>query len=182
MGLFDTFICNPPILCNSCGNKINKFQSKSFGQTLETYNPGEIVVESHIHYGIVEESIYCDSCSNNEMKIFMVVWHNVYAGYGKDEQEANNLLESIDRLNILKWLDKCQIEKKEWKRRFSNLYNSMEELRLYFKAADKQEFLSTRKLFRTNNWGEHLQTDDPFLSILNEFKDIMHNTADDIFE
>ena len=173
MGLFDTFILEPPIKCEKCGNEIRDFQSKHFGRLLETYKPGEIIAGSNIRYGIIEESIYCDSCSNNNMKLFMTVWHSVYVGYGKDEQAAKNLLESIDRLSILEWLGKRQDEKKEWERRFGDFYNAMEALRHYLKAEDKQEFLSSERIPPTRNLNNHLRSDDPFLSILKEYKVVM---------
>lgn len=182
MGMFDTFILEPPIKCEKCGNEIRDFQSKHFGRLLETYKPGEIITGSHIHYGIIEESIYCDSCSNNNMKLFMMVWHNVYVGYEKDEQTAKKLLESIDRLNILEWLGKCQDEKNEWKRHFGSFYHSMEELWHYLKAEDKQKFLSSKRFLLARNLNKHLKSDDPLLSILKEYGVIMHDAADDMFE
>ena len=110
MGLFDTFICDPPVSCPNCGKKIESLQSKSFSNSLEVYRPGEIITGSNIHYGIVEEELFCYSCSNckgySTTKIFLIIWHNVYVGVKKDENKAYTILKSIDRINLLEWLEK----------------------------------------------------------------------------
>ena len=182
MGLFDTFKCDPPVVCDICGHKIEQCQSKSFGSLLETYSPGEIIKNTNINYGIIEESIYCNSCKNDKIKIYLIIWQNVYVGYDKDKQNAIKMIESIDRLSILEWLDKCQIEKRKWEKRFYSLYNSINEIQLYLNASDKQNYLSSKKHLSITNIKEHIQSDDPLLSVLKEYENIIKNNSENILE
>ncbi len=54
MGMFDTFVINPPVECPECKAEIFSVQSKAFGQTLERYQPGTLVKQSKIRCGINE--------------------------------------------------------------------------------------------------------------------------------
>lgn len=183
MGLFDTFVINPPVECPECKCAISSVQSKAFGQSLERYQPGTLVNQSEIRYGIIEEECYCQKCTyHKDIKrtvVYLLIWHNVYVGAYDSEKKALKKLNSIDRLNILEWLDKTQREKELWQCRFSNIYNEIRELHDYETSDNKEEYL--KKPFNTNNFKKYLEQDDPLAALLAENDFYMENTTDEIF-
>lgn len=186
MGLFDTLICDPPLVCPRCSGEISTIQTKAFENTLSVYRPGEMISGNMIHHGIIEDHGYCNSCASKKesalFPVFIIIWHDVFAGVRQDEDEAFTILESIDRLQLLEWLEKYQIERKDCRRQFRNFYNTLRSLQEYLSAPDKEEFLSSHALFRFNNLSKHIQTDDPLESILEEYKSSIPASDTDMFE
>ena len=183
MGMFDTFVINPPVECPECKAEIFSVQSKSFGQTLEKYQPGTLVKQSNIRCGIIEEECYCQQCTyHKDIKttvVYLLIWHNVYVGAYDSEKKALEKLNSIDRLNILEWLDKTQSEKELWQRRFSNIYNEIREFHEYETSDNKEEYL--KKPFNTTNFKQYLEQDNPLTALLAENYFYIDNAADEIF-
>lgn len=172
MGMFDTFIFQTPIPCDECGQDIRSTQSKSFGQLLETYKPGDIVLSSYIRHGIIEETCYCNACWNREERkdthVFLVIWHSVYAGTYIDEGAAMDRLQSVDRLDLLDWIDNHQKERDLWQRRFRSLFSDMATWHKYNTAEDKEKFLARPFPFINPAFQDHLKNENPFASILRE--------------
>lgn len=175
---------DPPLVCPHCGKKIFSVQTKAFGNSLDVYQPGEIVLGNTVHHGIVEDQGYCDSCTSKKKSsffpVFIIIWHDVFAGLRQDKDEAFKILEGIDRLQLLEWLEKYQIERKECERQFRNFYNTLHSLQEYLSAPDKEEFLSSHRLFQFNNVIKHIHSEDPLESVLQEYKDNIPTTDADM--
>ena len=172
MGLFDTLILGDSIKCPDCGNEINSVQTKVFENSMDTYKPGDITRGCRIRTGIITETLYCEKCrwpkEINDGMVYVVIWHSIYIGIFNSEDEAEERLNSIDRLDLIEWLDKTQTERDLWHRRFSSLYQGISILNEYDKVEDKETFLSnTFNLFSKR---EILESNDPLGALVNKHK------------
>ena len=174
MGMFDTFICDTPLICESCGNRINSIQSKSFGCFLDVYTQGEMIKGSTICHGIVEEEIYCKSCRNHEQnelnKVYIVIWHGIFAGMQPNEEAALNSLKNIDRLDLLEWIEKIQNKRTEWKNHFHNLFSSISTFHDFKISDDKEKYLKENRLLQIFESDKYLTADDPLAEIIKEYE------------
>ncbi len=163
MGLFDTFILDTPVSCGQCGATITSVQSKRFDCALDTYRVGDLIRDRALLMGIVREDCFCDSCKSGDSgaEVFIVIWHGVYTGAYANRAEAEHRLATVDRLDMIHWLDQQQQSRDYWRRRYRALYADLEAWQRYSGADDKEGFLASR--FGTMHSGlvEYLKTEDP---------------------
>lgn len=172
MGLFDTLILGDSIKCPDCGTEINSVQTKVFENCMDTYEPGDITRGCRIRTGIITETLYCDRCrwpkEIDDSLVYIAVWHSIYIGIFNSEDEAEERLNSIDRLDLIEWLDKAQTERDLWHRRFSSLYQEISILSEYDKAEDKDAFLSNT--FNLLSKSEILKAEEPLGDLVKKHK------------
>jgi len=170
MGLYDTFVFEKPFPCPVCGASIKSVQSKSFGCLIETYRVGDAIADCGIRIGVIEESLYCDSCrgpqGDTRAPVFLVIWHGIFAGGYSSMPEAEARLSGIDRLTLLEWHDRQQEEKEDWSRRFRNLRGALSDWREYTLAEDKDAFIKRPLVLFRSGLREAVAESDPLGWIL----------------
>jgi hypothetical protein len=186
MGLYDTFIIDPPIPCPSCGRPVASVQSKSFGSSLNTYRDGDIIWGCDIRLGVVEDTYRCDGCSGRadreDRKIWITAWQGIYAGTFAAQAAAESRLASIDRLTIINWLMRQQDEKENWQRRFSSLYRDIKGWHSYCAAENKEELLAKPFGLSGDTIRECLESADPLAEMLKAYENEGKSLYTDIFE
>lgn len=141
MGLFDTLLLEPVFICPRCGKEHASLQTKLFDSSMRQFRVGMLVTGSPVHTGIIKESIWCcpgsrllaDGRTDDSLELWLIVWHHIFAGYALDADTARQKMNSIDRLDLLGWLDRMQQERLEWKSRYSALHH---DLRQYLEYRD----------------------------------------------
>jgi hypothetical protein len=89
-----------------------------------------------VHTGIIKEWTYCcpvsenapDGRPDNILAVWIVIWHGIYAAYALDPLNAKQKMESINRLDLLAWLDRQQQEAQDWKSRYHALRRDLGEM------------------------------------------------------
>jgi hypothetical protein len=172
MGLFDILILGDSIKCPDCGIEINSVQTKVFENCLDTYEPGDITRGCSIRTGLISETLYCEKCrwpkGRDNGLVYIAIWHSIYIGIFISEDEAEERLRSIDRLDLIEWLDKAQTERELWHRRFNNVYQEISILSEYEKAEDKEAFLSNTINLLSKS--ELLEAEDPLDDLVKRHK------------
>jgi hypothetical protein len=186
LGLYDTFIFDNPIPCSVCGAPIKSVQSKAFRCSLDYLRVGDALSDRCLRLGVVEEDLYCDSCSSPQEgprpKVFLVIWHGIYAGAYATMREAEARLAGIDRVTLLEWHDRQQKEKEDWRRRFHSLRSALSDWHDYTLAEDKDAFLKKPMAFFRSGLREAAAKSDPLGAILEEYGKEAHEEDDaDIF-
>jgi len=129
MGMFDTIHFPTPIQCPNCGREERSLQTKEFGQILAEYKIGSMLHASPVVTGIVKESLWCSECyktgGSAQSSVYLVIWHSVLAGVEQDLDRAEARLRSVDRLDLLGWLDEAQREAALWKDRYYRLHGDL---------------------------------------------------------
>ena len=172
MGLFDTLILGETIKCPECGSEIDSVQTKVFDNCLNTYEPGDITRGCRLRTGIITETLFCEKChwpkEINDGLVYVALWHSIYIGIFHSEDEAEERLNTIDRLDLIEWLYKAQTERELWHRRFRSLYQEVSVLNEYDKAKDKEAFISNP--FNLFSKREILGTEDPLGSLVKKHR------------
>lgn len=172
MGMFDTLILGESIKCPDCGTEIDSVQTKVFDNCMDTYEPGDITRGCRIRTGTITETLYCEKCRGpkeiTDGLVYIAIWHSIYVGIFNSEDEAEERLNTIDRLDLVEWLDKAQTERNLWHRRFSSLYHEISILNEFDKAEDKEDFLSNP--FNLFAGRELLESDDPLDDLVKKHK------------
>lgn len=129
MGLFDTVIVDPPFLCDRCGATL-EIQTKEFDPGMSTYRIGSIISSSPVIAGVVKDSLFCSACHSAGRTasdpLYFVIWHHILAGVERTEEAALARLASVDRLDLIAWLDQAQRGEREWRQRFRRFYRDVE--------------------------------------------------------
>lgn len=129
MGLFDTVIVDPPFLCDRCGATL-EIQTKEFDPGMSTYRIGSIISSSPVIAGVVKDSLFCSACHSAGRTasdpLYFVIWHHILAGVERTEEAAVARLASVDRLDLIAWLDQAQRGEREWRQRFRRFYRDVE--------------------------------------------------------
>ena len=129
MGLFDTVIVDPPFLCERCGATL-EIQTKQFDPGMSTYRIGSVISSSPVVVGVVKESLFCSACHSAGRTasdpLYFVIWHHILAGVERTEEAALARLASVDRLDLITWLDQAQRGEREWRQRFRRCYRDVE--------------------------------------------------------
>jgi len=144
MGLFDTIILDPPLVCPRCGKAHESMQTKLFDSSMSTYRPGMIVPGCPVHSGILKDYTWCCPIEEDEqgrLDVWIVVWHGVLAGYTLESEAAERRLSGIDRLDLLDWLDRMQKNALEWKNRYHALYRDVSDLVEYRDLPEEEKSL-----------------------------------------
>lgn len=186
MGLYDTFIYDKPFTCTGCGAPIKSVQSKAFGCSLDYLRVGDALRDCGIRLGVVEEDLYCDACSGPQEgprpKVFLVVWHGIFAGAYATMGEAEARLAGIDRVTLLEWHERQQKEKEDWRRRFRNLRGALSDWHDYTLAKDKEAYLKKPLGLFRSDLREAVAKSDPLGALLEEYGKEAHEEDDaDIF-
>jgi len=130
MGIFDTLVLDPPLVCPRCGTMHESMQTKLFDSSMSTYRPGMIVPGCPVHSGILKDYLWCcptDEDEHGRLDVWLIIWHGVFAGYELDSGAAERRLSSLDRLDLLGWLDRMQKDAQEWKNRYHTLYRDLSD-------------------------------------------------------
>ncbi len=131
--MFDTINFSPAIPCGFCGKEISDLQTKEFDCAMATFKIGSVLSSSPVVYGIIREELWCDSCRKEERgsrtEVFLIVWHSVLAGVERNRTAAEARLASVDRLDLLRWLDEAQKTARNWFRRHHALARDLESWR-----------------------------------------------------
>lgn len=143
MGLFDTIHLKTPLLCPSCGAEIFDIQTHEIGDTMSDYRIGSVLTYSPVLSGILKERLWCSTCHKAEKKgdflVYLVIWHSVLAGVEQDPERAAARFASVDRLDLIGWLDQAQRREWKWKRRFYRLHNDMRKWHDHLAEKDNPE-------------------------------------------
>ena len=128
MGMFDTLILDPPLVCPRCAKVHGSMQTKSFDSTLSVYRPGMIIPGCPVHSGILKDHTWCcetETEKNEELSVWLILWHGIFAGYALDAESAELRLAKLDRLDLLGWLDRMQKRAEKWEARYHSLYRDL---------------------------------------------------------
>ena len=129
MGMFDTIYLKNPIACKTCGADILDFQTKEFDNCLNHYRIGSVLSGTRILSGVIKDEAYCQGCSDAKrdawMDVYLVVWHTILAGVETEECKAEARLTSVDRLDLVQWIEEAQKKEEQWQRRFFDLRNEL---------------------------------------------------------
>ncbi len=128
MGLFDTIVVDPPFLCERCGATL-EIQTKEFDPGMSTYRIGSVISSAPVVVGVVKDSLFCSACHSAGRTasdpIFFVIWHHILAGVERTEDAALARLASVDRPDLITWLDQAQRGEREWRQRFRRFYRDV---------------------------------------------------------
>lgn len=131
MGLFDTIHLTSPIRVPGWKAPVEQFQTKHFGCTLQEYTVGSLLSESPVLLGIVEEHLWGGSeqtgGKGETHVVYLAVWHHILAGVYLDADEAERRLQSVDRLDLIAWLDEAERAARYWKNRQHELFTDVKE-------------------------------------------------------
>ncbi len=128
MGMFDTIHLKQPLVCPVCGAGQNSYQTHAFEDVMANYEIGSLV-RGGILSGIVNETLWCSAChkagERSESPVYLVIWHSILVGVEQDLARAEARLASVDRLDLIGWLDEAQRETEKWRRRYYGLFNDL---------------------------------------------------------
>ncbi len=143
MGMFDTIIFKTPLKCSACGAECTSTQTKEFDCLLADYRIGSVVSGSAVLSGIIKESAWCNAChkagQRTEWDIYLIIWHSVLAGVEEDLAKAEARLASVDRLDLIGWMDEAQREEEQWRRRYYGLSNDITKWHAHLARKDEPE-------------------------------------------
>jgi len=133
MGMFDTIHFPAPVSCPECGAAIDSVQTKEFASLMSEYHVGSLLRGSSVLKGIIKEEFWCAKCSEAEHPawhpVYLVVWNSILAGVEASEEAAEKRLASVDRLDLVGWLDESQRTSDSWRMRFFYLLGDIEKWR-----------------------------------------------------
>ena len=125
----DTVHVKVPLVCPVCGRKESSHQTHAFENVMATYRIGS-VVRGGVLTGIIHETLWCSECHQAEKDarspVYLIVWHSILAGVEQDLARAEALLASVDRLDLIGWLDEAQRKEDRWRSRFYGLMNDVQ--------------------------------------------------------
>jgi hypothetical protein len=128
MGMFDTIHLKLPLVCPTCGAGQYNHQTHAFEDVMAAYRIGS-VVRGGVLTGIVKETFWCPACHKTEdyavTPVFLVIWHSILVGVEQDPIRAEARLASVDRLDLIGWLDEAQQDANQWRARFYGLLNDV---------------------------------------------------------
>ena len=143
MGMFDTIQFTTPIKCPVCGAECTSTQTKEFDCVLAEYRVGSLLSGSAVHSGIIKETAWCEACWKEKREsrwdIYLIIWHSVLAGVEDDLAKAEARLASVDRLDLIGWLDEAQRESEQWRHRYWKLFNDITKWRDHLARKDEPE-------------------------------------------
>ena len=140
MGMFDTIYLDKAIACKTCGADILDFQTKEFDSCMNHYRIGSVLSGSRVLSGVIKDEAYCRACSDAKrdawMDVYLVVWHTILAGVETEECKAVARLTTVDRLDLVQWIEEAQKKEEQWQRRFFDLHH---ELRRWHEYVEDQK-------------------------------------------
>lgn len=182
MGFSDTILLDPAITCPNCGRTL-ELQTRHFEPAMLSYRIGSVISGSPVLSGILTENLFCHDCHKAErghrVDVWLVVWHSILAGVERSEQAAEARLASVDRLDLVRWLDEAQRAERTWRSRFRSLHGDVSKWHEHLEhpepddnEGDESE-RSRRRAFRAllSLPKEILDAPDPLAEILAKHKD-----------
>lgn len=134
MGLFDTVYFDPPLNVPGWADPVSETQTKHFGSSMQSYWVGSLMSETPVLLGIVEEFLWCSPKGDEPGRthtVYFVIWHRILAGVYLDLEEAEQRLRTVDRLDLIEWLDEAQKLGREWQDRFQSFLRDVSALRAH---------------------------------------------------
>ena len=180
MGMFDIIHFKTPLKCPTCGAECTSTQTREFDCVLAEYRVGSVLSGSSVLSGIIKESAWCDGCrkagNHSEWDVYLIVWHSILAGVEEDLARAEARLASVDRLDLIGWLDEAQREEEQWRRRYWGLFNDISKWRDHVAHKDEPEVVGEdaekRRAFRSlfGLPDEILNAPDPLAALIEAHK------------
>ncbi|MBT63097.1 MAG: hypothetical protein CML13_07780 [Puniceicoccaceae bacterium] len=171
MGLFDTVRFDKPLRVPEWEQPVVDMQTKHFGNSMQTYTIGSILPESPVRIGVVEDSLWCAPEQADDPgrthPVYFAIWHRILAGVFLDVEQAEECLRTVDRLDLIAWLERAQTESQRWESRFRHLYTDISALHRHQtegEPAAEREALLRGLVIRLPD--DILQADDPLALIL----------------
>jgi hypothetical protein len=177
MGLFDTIHFEKPIPCPECGGEISSVQTKEFESFMGNYYVGSLLRGSSVLNGILKEEIWCDACFEAKREsrhpIYLVIWNSILAGIETTEEAANQRLASVDRLDLVGWLDEAQRSANAWRGHFFRLLGDLEKWQRHVhRQANPQGTENEGRLAAIFSLPEEiLQAEDPLKALLAQHRE-----------
>ncbi len=138
MGMFDTIMLDEGLVCPVCGHEETSIQTHELGNSLDTYRVGMILPYCPVMTGVIREQFYCSKGHHKEQEkspdIYLVIWHTILVGVLWTEGEADRLLQSVDRLNLVEWLGQMQKQAQQWQKKYNLLRSDLERWHKYVTA------------------------------------------------
>lgn len=126
MGLFDTVRFDEPLRVPGWVHTVTETQTKHFGSSMQVYTVGSLLPETPVLLGVVEDDLWCKPEQAGDPgrthPVYFVIWHRILAGVFLDFEKAEERLRTVDRLDLVAWLDRAQKRSQHWEARFRNLF------------------------------------------------------------
>lgn len=167
MGLFDTVKLSDPLKIPGFAKLVSEFQTKEFGSAMRVYTIGSLLPESPVHYGIVKEQLWEPSKENENgitQTIYLVIWHHILAGVYLEAQKAEERLRTVDRLDLIRWLDQAQRKAHRSQRRYQKFHHTVSNYHQHLKRSSEEKETPFDFLWRLPE--EILNDPDPLGKIL----------------
>lgn len=183
MGLFDTIHLSEPLRLAECDKPVTEIQTKAFGSAMRDFFVGSVLDESPVLIGVVEESIWCEPREEGgEGKlhpVYLAIWHRILAGVYLDPSEAEERVKSVDRLDLIGWLDEAQRESRRWRRRYHRLFSDVKEWNERRKETKAPADSKERRFLFHRLPDEIMQAPDPLAEILDAHRERESEDAED---
>ena len=175
MGLFDTIKVEAGLQCPNCGYEEKEIQVHELGSCLDTYRYGMILRNCPVLSGVLRERFWCSKCHNEKQgdppQCHVVIWHSILVGVVWSAEEAEKLLLSIDRLQLIGWLDAMQERALQAERRYNHLRADLERWHKYVQETQdgqNPDADAGHALFRKFHWPDEdiRNAEDPLAAIL----------------
>jgi len=174
MGLFDTVHLSEPIRLAECDKLVTEIQTKEFGNAMRDYFIGSVLDQSPVLIGVVEESVWCEPREEGgEGKlhpVYFAIWHRILAGVYLDSSEAEERLHTVDRLDLIAWMDQAQRESRQWQRRYHRLFSDVKEWQERRDEPKEPADSKKRRFLFHRLPDEIMQAPDPLAAILASHK------------
>lgn len=183
MGLYDTVHLEKPLSVPGWDETVDSIQTKGFGNSMQDYVVGSVLHESPVLIGIVEETIWCAPKNEGEdgktHPVYFAIWHRILAGVYLDPSEAEARLTTVDRLDLIAWLDQAQRTSWRWRRRYYKLFADVRELqeRQQERETEGEEKKLRRFLRRLPD--EVMRAPDPLAAILESHREKEEKPGDE---
>ncbi len=187
MGMFDTVHVEVPLVCPVCGRNESSHQTHAFEDVMANYRIGS-VVRGGVLTGIIHETFWCSDCYKAEKEdkkatspVYLIIWHSVLVGVEQDLARAEARLASVDRLDLIGWLNEAQLKEDRWRRNFYRLMRDVEHWHEHLEEQKNPEpvpegetpELTQRRTALRRLWGlseEILSAPDPLAAIIERNK------------
>jgi hypothetical protein len=179
MGMFDTIRLDPPLQCPECGADVAEVQTHHFGDIMAVYHIGSVVAESPVLTGVLKETFHCAACWKRDPErerqrenrlLYIGIWHSILVTAGFELSKVERRLATVDRLDLITWLDQVQRQARDWERRFHHLRGDMERYREHLQTPPNEASEENPRLAALRRlWvlpAEVLNSPDPLEAIL----------------
>ena len=128
--MFDTIHVQTPLICPVCGAEVRSLQTKEFECVMAHIKIGSVLSGSSVMTGILKDTLWCSACHDARREqadppIYLVIWHSILAGVEQDLAKAEARLATLDRLDLIAWLDEAQREAARWRRHYRDLHHDV---------------------------------------------------------